>query len=132
METDENTGSSVPQTPQTGHPESRWHPSADRSVSRIQMEANFGAVAVVNTTVQLRLPVAAGTADKDHAGFLEIVVDLSSQCCPHRSLHIEIFLQRIQIRDVAFQRRHRRCGTLRQRLDQVLKVHVCRSFILTA
>ena len=102
------------------------------AVSRIQMEANFGAVAVVNTTVQLRLPVAAGTADKDHAGFLEIVVDLSSQRCPHRSLHIEIFLQRIQIRDVAFQRRHRRCGTLRQRLDQVLKVHVCRSFILTA
>jgi len=38
--------------------------------------------------------------------------------------------QCIQIRDVAFQRRHRRCGTLRQRLDQVLKVHVCRSFIL--
>ena len=98
------------------------------AVSRIQMEANFGAVAVVNTTVQLRLPVAAGTADKDHAGFLEIVVDLSSQCCPHRSLHIEIFLQRIQIRDVAFQRRDGSVRPLRQRLDQFFEVHACRSY----
>ena len=97
------------------------------AVSRIQMEANFGAVAVVNTTVQLRLPVAAGTADKDHAGFLEIVVDLSSQCCPPRSLHIEIFLQRIQIRDVAFQRCDGGGGAFRERFDEFFEVHVRRS-----